>query len=139
MVYIVTTAGCVWNHEGLSGVGWLAVALVIFCMWHPLSAIWGSIFFGALMILYLRLIIPFIPDPALQDPAVSSSRCIVLVISSSLRNNKRKAATRLAGPAIFPRGSLNIKQGRCRPAASLFISPPQRLASPERGGGTAQP
>ena len=32
MVYIVTTAGCVWNHEGLSGVGWLAVALVIFCM-----------------------------------------------------------------------------------------------------------
>ena len=30
MVYIMTIAGCVWNHEGLSGVGWLAVALVIF-------------------------------------------------------------------------------------------------------------
>ena len=30
MVYITTIAGCVWNHEGLSGVGWLAVALVIF-------------------------------------------------------------------------------------------------------------
>lgn len=45
MVYIMTTAGCVWNHEGLSGVGWLAVALVIFCMWRPLYAIWGSILF----------------------------------------------------------------------------------------------
>ena len=29
MVYITTIAGCVWNHEGLSGEGWLAVALVI--------------------------------------------------------------------------------------------------------------
>ncbi len=35
MIYIMTTAGCVWNHEGLSGVGWLSVALVIFCLWRP--------------------------------------------------------------------------------------------------------
>ena len=35
MVYIMTIAGCVWNHEGLSGEGWLAVALVIFCLWRP--------------------------------------------------------------------------------------------------------
>ena len=54
MVYIMTIAGGVWNHEGLSGVGWLAVALVIFCLWRPLGAIWGSVLFGALMILYLR-------------------------------------------------------------------------------------
>lgn len=48
MVYIMTIAGGVWNHEGLSGVGWLAVALVIFCLWRPLGAIWGSVLFGAL-------------------------------------------------------------------------------------------
>ena len=35
MVYIMTVVGGVWNHEGLSGVGWLAVALVIFCLWSP--------------------------------------------------------------------------------------------------------
>ena len=35
MVYITTIAGCVWNHEGLAGEGWLAVALVIFCLWRP--------------------------------------------------------------------------------------------------------
>ncbi|MGN1004727.1 MAG: ABC transporter permease, partial [Oscillospiraceae bacterium] len=59
MVYIMTISGCVWNHEGLSGEGWLAVALVIFCLWRPLGAIWGSILFGALMILYLRLPLTF--------------------------------------------------------------------------------
>ena len=88
MVYIVTTAGCVWNHEGLSGVGWLAVALVIFCMWHPLSAIWGSIFFGALMILYLRLIIPFIPTQLYKIlPYVVT---VIVLVISSMRNNKEK-------------------------------------------------
>ena len=88
MVYIVTTAGCVWNHEGLSGVGWLAVALVIFCMWHPLSAIWGSIFFGALMILYLRLVIAFIPTQLYKIlPYVVT---VIVLIISSMRNNKEK-------------------------------------------------
>lgn len=62
MVYITTIAGCVWNHEGLSGEGWLAVALVIFCLWRPLNAIWGSVLFGGLMILYHRLRLPFLPD-----------------------------------------------------------------------------
>ena len=31
MVYTMTIAGSVWNHTGLSGEGWVAVALVIFC------------------------------------------------------------------------------------------------------------
>ena len=88
MVYIVTTAGCVWNHEGLSGVGWLAVALVIFCMWHPLSAIWGSIFFGALMILYLRLIIPFIPTQLYK--ILPYLVTVIVLVISSMRNNKEK-------------------------------------------------
>ena len=38
VAYITGIAGCVWNHEGLSGVGWLAVALVIFCLWKPSAA-----------------------------------------------------------------------------------------------------
>lgn len=88
MVYIMTTAGCVWNHEGLSGVGWLAVALVIFCMWRPLYAIWGSILFGALMIMYVRISIASIPAQLYKIlPYVVTT--IVLVISS-MRNNKEK-------------------------------------------------
>ena len=88
MVYIMTIAGGVWNHEGLSGVGWLAVALVIFFLWRPLGAIWGSVLFGALMILYLRLVIAFIPTQLYKIlPYVVT---VIVLIISSMRNNKEK-------------------------------------------------
>ena len=99
MVYITTIAGCVWNHEGLSGVGWLAVALVIFCMWRPLSAIWGSILFGALMILYLRLVIPFVPTQLYKIlPYVVT---VIVLIMSSMRNNKEKQPPANLGLSYF--------------------------------------
>ena len=99
MVYIMTIAGCVWNHEGLSGEGWLAVALVIFCMWRPLSAIWGSILFGALMILYLRLVIPFIPTQLYKIlPYVVT---VIVLIVSSMRNNKDKQPPANLGLSYF--------------------------------------
>ncbi len=99
MVYIMTIAGCVWNHEGLSGVGWLAVALVIFCMWRPLNAIWGSILFGALMILYLRLNIPFIPTQLYKIlPYVVT---VIVLIVSSLRNKKENQPPASLGLSYF--------------------------------------
>ena len=87
--YLATViGGGVWNHEGLSGVGWLAVALVIFCLWRPLGAIWGSVLFGALMILYLRLVIAFIPTQLYKIlPYVVT---VIVLIISSMRNNKEK-------------------------------------------------
>ena len=55
---------------------------------HPLSAIWGSIFFGALMILYLRLVIAFIPTQLYKIlPYVVT---VIVLIISSMRNNKEK-------------------------------------------------
>ena len=99
MVHITTIAGCVWNHEGLAGVGWLAVALVIFCMWRPLSAIWGSVLFGALMILYLRLVIPFIPTQLYKIlPYVVT---VIVLIVSSMRNNKEKQPPAGLGLSYF--------------------------------------
>ena len=99
MVYITTIAGCVWNHEGLSGVGWLAVALVIFCLWRPLNAIWGSVLFGALMILYLRLALPFIPTQLYKIlPYVVT---VIVLIFSSLRNNKEKQPPASLGLSYF--------------------------------------
>ena len=88
-----------WNHEGLSGVGWLAVALVIFCMWRPLSAIWGSVLFGALMILYLRLVLPFVPTQLYKIlPYVVT---VIVLIVSSMRNNKEKQPPASLGLAYF--------------------------------------
>ncbi len=99
MVYIMTIAGCVWNHEGLSGEGWLAVALVIFCLWRPISAIFGSVLFGALMILYLRLQLPFIPDQIYKIlPYVVT---VIVLIFTSMRNSKDKQPPASLGLAYF--------------------------------------
>ena len=44
-----------WAADAMDGKGWLAVALVIFALWKPLRAVWGSVLFGALMIMYMRV------------------------------------------------------------------------------------
>lgn len=99
MVYIMTIAGCVWNHEGLSGVGWLAVALVIFCLWRPTAAIWGSVLFGALMILYLRFVVPFIPTQLYKIlPYVVT---VVVLVITSMRNSKEKQPPAALGLPYF--------------------------------------
>ena len=99
MVYIMTTAGCVWNHEGLSGVGWLAVALVIFCMWRPLNAIWGSVLFGAMMIMYLRVSIPFIPTELYKIlPYVVT---VIVLVLTSMRNSRDKQPPASLGNNYF--------------------------------------
>ena len=83
MVHTMTIAGCVWNHNALAGEGWLAVALVIFCLWRPLNALWGSILFGGLLILYLRLPIAFLPTQIYKIvPYIATA---VVLISKRLR------------------------------------------------------
>ncbi|MBO5649702.1 MAG: ABC transporter permease, partial [Clostridia bacterium] len=38
-----------WANDGtIEGLGWLAVALVIFTTWKPINAIWGAYLFGVL-------------------------------------------------------------------------------------------
>ena len=99
MAYITGIAGGVWNHEGLSGVGWLAVALVIFCLWKPTSAIWGSFLFGCLQILYLRLELPFIPSQIYKIlPYVVT---LLVLILSSIRNNREKQPPASLGLPYF--------------------------------------
>ncbi len=99
MVYIMTIAGCVWNHNGLAGVGWLAVALVIFCLWRPTAAIWGSVLFGALMILYLRLVIAFIPTQLYK--ILPYLVTVIVLIITSMRNSKDKQPPAALGLPYF--------------------------------------
>ena len=99
MVYIMTIAGCVWNHEGLSGEGWLAVALVIFCLWRPVNSIWGSILFGALTILYVRLPLAFVPNQLYKIlPYVMT---VIVLIFTSMRNSKDKQPPASLGLPYF--------------------------------------
>ena len=45
-----------WANDGtIEGLGWLAVALVIFATWKPVGAIWGSYLFGFVYWAYLYI------------------------------------------------------------------------------------
>ncbi|SEN34870.1 nucleoside ABC transporter membrane protein [Stigmatella aurantiaca] len=44
-----------WSDGMTGGMGWIAVALVIFTGWHPLRAVLGAVFFGLLYYLQFRL------------------------------------------------------------------------------------
>jgi len=97
MVYTMTIAGSVWNHSGLSGEGWVAVALVIFCLWKPANALWGSILFGALLILYLRLPLPFIPMQIYKVvPYIVTALVLIMVSMRQRREDQPPAALGLA-------------------------------------------
>lgn len=99
MVYTMTTAGCVWLEASLAGTGWLAVALVIFCTWRPLNAIWSSILFGALMIMYLRIIVPFFPMELYK--ILPYLVTIVVLIITSMKNIKDKQPPQSLGVNYF--------------------------------------
>ena len=99
MVYTMTTAGCVCIEASLAGTGWLAVALVIFCSWHPIQATWSSVLFGALMIMYLRIIVPFFPQELYKIlPYVVT---VIVLIITSTRNIKDKQPPASLGVNYF--------------------------------------
>ena len=53
LYYVMDYACGVWSNEGFGDRGWLAIALVIFCIWRSNWGILGSILFGGLYIVYL--------------------------------------------------------------------------------------
>ena len=56
--------GGIWVTDSVNGLGWIAVALVIFASWNPFKAILGSFIFGAFNILkfYIPKNIVTIPE-----------------------------------------------------------------------------
>ncbi|MBR0082340.1 MAG: ABC transporter permease [Clostridia bacterium] len=49
LYYVMNYIKGTWENSGtIEGLGWLAVALVIFATWKPLRTIWGSYLFGVL-------------------------------------------------------------------------------------------
>ncbi len=55
LYFVMEYLGGTWTNNGFGDKGWLAIALVIFALWKPVNAIWGSFLFGALYILYLYI------------------------------------------------------------------------------------
>ncbi len=46
--YVMAYANGVWSNNAFGDRGWMAIALVIFALWNPSVAIFGSFLFGAL-------------------------------------------------------------------------------------------
>jgi simple sugar transport system permease protein len=55
LYFVMEYSGGTWTNNGFGDRGWLAIALVIFARWNPKHAIWGSVLFGGLYILYLYI------------------------------------------------------------------------------------
>ena len=81
--------GDVWISDNVGGLGWIAVALVIFANWKPVYAIGGSFVFGALRV--LKFYVPksmFAFPNAFYDMLPFLITAIVLVLSSMRKNGR---------------------------------------------------
>ena len=87
LYFVMEYSGGTWTNNGFGDRGWLAVALVIFARWRPLNAIWGSLLFGALYILYL-----YIPGLGRSTQEIFKMLpyvvTIIVLILTSLRKKK---------------------------------------------------
>ena len=88
LYYVMDYACGVWSSEGFGDRGWLAIALVIFCIWRPNMGILGSILFGGLYIIYL-----FIPGLSLGSQELFKMlpyvvTLIVLIITSARKKRE---------------------------------------------------
>jgi ABC-type uncharacterized transport system permease subunit len=96
-VSMVTCSG-VWVHNGVSGLGWIAVALVIFAAWSPLRALIGSLVFGGLSVMrmYVHIGIPMeIYD---MVPYVAT---VLVLIFTSIRQKKESMQPASCGINYF--------------------------------------
>ncbi len=93
--------GGVWVTNCVNGLGWIAVALVIFASWNPFKAIFGSFIFGAFNILkfYIPKSIISIPE-AIFDMLPFLVTAIVLIVTS-IRKSKENAQPAGCGVNYF--------------------------------------
>lgn len=93
--------GGVWMSNSVNGLGWIAVALVIFASWSPTKAIFGSFVFGAFNVLkyYVPKSIIVIPN-AFYDMLPFIITALVLVIAS-IRKSKENAQPASCGVNYF--------------------------------------
>ena len=89
-----------WSNNGFGDRGWLAIALVIFALWKPNMAIFGSILFGGLYMLGITL-------PGLSRPMGAFVEMtpyivtILLLIIMSIKNKKENQPPASLGLSYF--------------------------------------
>lgn len=101
LYYVMDYTKGTWANDGsIEGLGWLAVALVIFATWKSVNAIWGSYLFGLLFWVYLYI-------PGLARSTIELFKMIpylvtiAVLIIVSLRNRKENQPPASLGLAYF--------------------------------------
>ena len=87
------TCGGVWMANSVNGLGWIAVALVIFSAWSPAKAILGAFVFGGFSVLkyYVPKDIITIPN-AIFDMLPFILTALILIITS-IRQSRENTQT----------------------------------------------
>ena len=93
--------GGVWISNNVGGLGWIAVALVIFASWKPAFAIWGSFVFGALRILKYYIPQSVFPFPTAFYDMLPFLITALVLIFSSVKKNRRNNIPAALGTNYF--------------------------------------
>lgn len=78
-----------WIDNITAGNGWIAAALVIFSFWNPLYAAFGSVFFGLINVLALRLQLTGVPIPSFFISMLPYICTVVVLILSAMGFGKK--------------------------------------------------
>ncbi len=99
LYFVMDYFGGTWQNNGFGDRGWLSIALVIFALWKPLRAIWGSVVFGGLYILSTK-----VPMPVSLSEIVDMLPYIVtlvVLIFSSFRKKREYQPPQSLGLSYF--------------------------------------
>lgn len=99
LYYVMDYMKGTWDSAGaIEGLGWLAVALVIFASWKPLRSIWGAYLFGLLSWAYF-----YIPGLTRSSQEIFKMlpyivTMVVLIVVSLRRNRENQPPAHLGLP-----------------------------------------
>ena len=94
LYYIMDYASGVWSNNGFGDRGWLAIALVIFAIWRPVLAIFGSILFGGLYICHFYITqLDFVQLSVPTQELIKMTPYVVTIIILVLISTRRKKET----------------------------------------------
>ena len=101
LYYVMDYTKGTWANDGtIEGLGWLAVALVIFTTWKPANAIWGAYLFGVLywMNYYIPGLTRYSQELFKMLPYLIT---IIVLVITSLRKKKEDQPPANLGLAYF--------------------------------------
>ena len=101
LYYVMDYASGIWANDAFGDRGWLAIALVIFTIWRPNVGVLASFLFGGLYILHMY--IPSGMNLAVKElyKMLPYLVTIVVLIISSLRNQRDKQPPQSLGLPYF--------------------------------------